>query len=113
MIEAYSHEVSSAGFWPGDARFPEPAFYSYSYPEPAGFSEAPVLPAAARYDRTLGEFILPYEAVSRLSTPDRDLSSFLETTYTAAAELAGWDRKAFERRASIGATKEETRDLRM
>src|SRR5436305_1083031 len=63
MREAYSHEVSSAGFWPGDARFPEAAFYAYAYPEPAGFREAPVQPAAARFEASLGEFVLPYRAV--------------------------------------------------
>jgi len=97
MREAYSHEVSSAGFWPGDARFPEAAFYSYAYPEPAGFKDAAVRPAAARYDKTLGEFVLPYEAVRAAPDPEADLLAFLETTYTAAADLARWDRRALER----------------
>lgn len=95
--EAYSHEVSSAGFWPGDSRFPEAAFYAYAYPEPAGFSEYRVRPAAARYERTLGEFILPYEAVRRSASPDQDVLAFLQSTYDAAAELGHWDRRALER----------------
>jgi hypothetical protein len=97
MREAYSHEVSSAGFWPGDARFPEAAFYSYAYPEPAGFREAAVRPAAARFDATLGEFVLPYAAVRAADDPEADLLAFLETTYAAAADLARWDRRALER----------------
>jgi hypothetical protein len=99
MKEAYSHEVSSAGFWPGDARFPEAAFYSYAYPEPRGFATAAVRPAAARYDATLGEFILPYAAVRASADPAADIQAFLESTYAAAADLAGWDRRALERDA--------------
>jgi Family of unknown function (DUF5996) len=113
MREAYSHEVSSAGFWPGDARLPEAAFYSYAYPVPAGFAESPVLPAAARYFEPLGLFVLPYEAVRTSSSPDRDVASFLETTYAAAADLAKWDRRAVERRISPQKLEEETGDLRM
>ena len=94
--EAYSHEVSSAGFWPGDARAPEPSFYAYAYPAPAGFAEAEVSPPDARFDRTLGEFLLPYEAVRRAPDPDAVLLSFLQTTYEAAADLGGWDRQALE-----------------
>jgi hypothetical protein len=97
MREAYSHEVSSAGFWPGDARFPEAAFYAYAYPEPPGFAEAPLRPAAARYDRTLGEFILPYAAVRTAPDPSRAVLEFLQSTYEAAANLARWDRPALER----------------
>ncbi len=98
MVEAYAEEVSSAGFWPGDARFPEPAFYAYAYPEPAGFADAPVRPAAARYDRTLGEYVLPYAAVRAAADPDADVRAFLESTYAAAADLGKWDRAALERR---------------
>jgi hypothetical protein len=114
MREAYSHEVSSAGFWPGDARFPEAVFYSYAYPIPPGLADAPVLPAAARYDKTLGEFLLPYEAVRGAASADREVSSFLETTYTAAADLAQWDRRAVERKMSQSDKhKEKSSDLRM
>jgi len=98
MREAYSHEVSSAGFWPGDPRLPEPAFYSYAYPEPAGFRDVVVRPSAAYYDPALGEFILPYRAVRAAADPDADVMAFLEDTYGAAADLAGWDRPALERR---------------
>jgi hypothetical protein len=97
MREAYSHEVSSAGFWPGDPRFPEPAFYAYAYPEPPGFKEARVRPAAARYDAALGEFVLPYRAVREAGDPDGDLLDFLQDTYVAAADLGRWDRQALER----------------
>lgn len=93
--EAYSHEVSSAGFWPGDARFPQAAFYSYAYPEPAGFREQQ-LPAGARYEAALGEFILPYETVRTAAAPRELLLEFLERTYVAAAESARWDRAALE-----------------
>jgi len=94
--EAYSHEVSSAGFWPGDARLGGPAFYSYAYPTPDGFAAAKVEPAAARFDATLGEFLLPYEAVRTAPDPDAALLAFLRTTYNAAADLAHWDRAALE-----------------
>jgi hypothetical protein len=95
MVEAYSHEVSSAGFWPGGPGCEEAVFYSYAWPEPAGFRDASVT-APARYDATLGEFILPYEAVRGAADPDGALLSFLETTYAAAADLAAWDRGALE-----------------
>jgi hypothetical protein len=95
--EAYSHEVSSAGFWAGDDRTPEPSFYAYAYPTPAGFGEAPVAPAGARLDGTLGEFLLPYDQVRRAPDPDEVLMAFLQTTYAAAADLGGWDRAALER----------------
>ncbi len=97
MQEAYSHEVSSCGFWPGNGGFGQAAFYSYAYPEPPGFSEAPVRPDAAHYDPDLGQFILPYDAVRKASSPDNDLLDFLQTTYGAAADLAHWDRAALER----------------
>ena len=95
--EAYSHEVSSAGFWPGGASSADdPFFYSYAYPVPAGFAQAEARPDAARYDEPLGEFVLPYAAVQRASDPDALLLSFLEATYAAAADLAQWDRTALE-----------------
>jgi len=94
--EAYSHEVSSAGFWPGDERAPEPSFYSYAYPIPQGFATAPVSPAAARFDDGLGEFLLPYAQVRNAADPDEALLAFLQTTYEAAADLGGWDRAALE-----------------
>jgi hypothetical protein len=94
--EAYSHEVSSAGFWPGDGRTPSPNFYSYAYPTPAGFSRAPVSPAAARFDEALGEFLLPYDAVRQAVQPDEILLEFLQTTYAAAADLGRWDRAGLE-----------------
>ncbi|MEO7178182.1 MAG: DUF5996 family protein [Allosphingosinicella sp.] len=91
--EAYSHEVSSAGFWPGGAGGGgDPFFYSYAYPVPEGFGAAPVRPEAARFDQALGEFVLPYEAVES----DSDLLAFLESTYAAAADLGAWDRSALE-----------------
>jgi len=97
MREAYSQEVSSAGFWAGDARFPEAAFYAYAYPEPPGFAAAPVRPAAARYLPALGEFVLPYAAVREAADPSSEVLAFLQTTYEAAADLAGWDRARLER----------------
>jgi hypothetical protein len=93
--EAYSHEVSSAGFWPGSESFPQAAFYSYAYPEPAGFRDRPVTPGA-RFDETLGEFILPYDTVRSAAKPEALLLDFLSTTYAAAAEAGGWDRTALE-----------------
>lgn len=93
--EAYSHEVSSAGFWPGSDLFPKPAFYSYAYPEPRGF-RAHSVTTEASYETTLGEFILPYDAVRAARDPDALLLDFLETTYTAAADCADWNRAALE-----------------
>lgn len=98
--EAYSHEVSSAGFWPGNGGFGEAAFYSYAYPTPEGFAEARVIADGARFDRNLGEFILPYEAVREASGPDALLLAFLQQTYEAAANCANWDRGALERRGT-------------
>jgi hypothetical protein len=95
--EAYSHEVSSCGFWPGGGPVAYPAFYSYAYPEPPGFSTAAVRPAAAFYSADLKEFILPYDAVRQSDSPDDTLLAFLQTTYEAAADLAKWDRAALER----------------
>jgi hypothetical protein len=95
--EAYSHEVSSAGFWPGGGPVPYPAFYSYVYPEPAGFAEAAIRPEEAFYSTDLREHVLAYEVVRRASSPDDTLLDFLQSTYEAAAELAGWDRASLER----------------
>jgi hypothetical protein len=94
--EAYSHEVSSAGFWPGSGAIDYPAFYSYAYPEPAGFRATPVRPDAAFFSEALGEFILPYDAVRTAAQPDQALLEFLQTTYEAAANAAKWDREVLE-----------------
>ena len=94
--EAYSHEVSSAGFWPGSGAIDYPAFYSYAYPEPAGFRTAPLRPDAAFFSDTLGEFILPYDVVRTAVQPDQALLEFLQSTYEAAANAAKWDRDALE-----------------
>ena len=96
--EAYSHEVSSGGFWPGNEAMPYPLFYAYAYPEPPGFKSAPVRPGQAAYDAGFGEFILPYEAVRRAPSPDAMLLDFLQSTYDAAADLGRWNRAALERR---------------
>jgi hypothetical protein len=95
--EAYSHEVSSAGFWPGGGGPVDyPAFYSYAYPAPAGFADARVRPAQAFFSKELGEFILPYDAVRNAPEPERTLMEFLQSTYDAAADLGNWDRNALE-----------------
>ncbi|MDP2334244.1 MAG: DUF5996 family protein [Reyranella sp.] len=94
--EAYSHEVSSAGFWPGSGAIDYPAFYCYAYPEPAGFRTAKVRPEAAFFSEALGEFILPYDAVRTAADPDRALLEFLHSSYEAAANAAQWDRDALE-----------------
>jgi hypothetical protein len=91
--EAYSHEVSSAGFWSGGGPLPFPLFYSYAYPTPAGFGDAEVRPSATVWNGDLGEFVLPYDDVRRAASPDAMLLEFLESTYDAAARLAGWDRE--------------------
>jgi hypothetical protein len=98
--EAYSHEVSSAGFWPGNDTFPQAAFYSYAYPQPAGFAERSVT-AGTEYNRTLGEFILPYDTVRNAADPEHTLLDFLSSTYAAAADSAKWDRDGLE--CSMGA----------
>ena len=95
--EAYSHEVSSCGFWAGTPPIDYPAFYAYAYPEPQGFAEAAVQPDGAFYSSDFHEFILPYERVRESSTPDETLLAFLQSTYEAAARLGGWDRAALER----------------
>jgi hypothetical protein len=94
--EAYSHEVSSAGFWPGGGEIEHAAFYSYAYPAPRGFAEARVAPDRAYFNPSLGEFLLPYELVRTASDPDAVLLSFLQSTYEAAADLGRWDRAALE-----------------
>jgi enamine deaminase RidA (YjgF/YER057c/UK114 family) len=98
--EAYSHEVISAGFWPGSGPVSEPAFYAYAAPEPAGFATAPIRPKAAFYHSVLSEFILPYDAVRTAESPDDALLDFLESTYDAGARLGGWDRDALERKGA-------------
>jgi hypothetical protein len=92
--EAYSHEVSSLGFWPGNEMMPEPIFYSYAYPEPRGFSEAKVQPSSASYNSQLKEFVLPYEEVRKAESPDATLLQFARTTYDASSTLGNWDRAA-------------------
>jgi hypothetical protein len=93
---SYSHEVSSCGFWPGGGSAPYPAYYAYAYPEPAGFREAPVRPAAAFYSDELREWILPYDVIRQAENPDDTLLEFLQSTYEAAADLGGWDRASLE-----------------
>jgi hypothetical protein len=95
--EAYSHEVSSVGFWPGSGTMSGPAFYSYAAPEPQGFKEVRVRPEAASYDKGLGEFLLDYDAVRTAQSPSADLLAFCQSTYDAAAELGKWDRQLLER----------------
>jgi hypothetical protein len=97
MREAYSHEVSSAGFWPGGGPHRYPLFYSYAYPEPAGFAAAPLAPGGAFYSAEMREFILPYDVVRESASPEEALLAFLESSYAAAADLGGWDRAALER----------------
>ncbi len=92
--EAYSHEVSSAGFWVGGGPVPYPVFFSYAYPEPDGFKSAPIRPDTAFYSPELSEFVLPYDDVRKAASPDETLLNFLQTTYDAASTLANWDRAA-------------------
>ena len=94
--EAYSHEVSSCGFWPGGSPITYPTYYSYAYPEPEGFAATPIKPASAFYSTDLREFILPYDEVRTAPSPEDTLLSFLQTTYEAAADLAKWDRSILE-----------------
>jgi hypothetical protein len=94
--EAYSDEVSSAGFWPGGGGTDFAAFYSYAYPTPKGFADARVLPAGAYFDHKLGEFLMPYQVVQESADPEATLMEFLESTYRAAADLAVWHRAALE-----------------
>ncbi len=95
--EAYSHEVSSAGFWPGGGPGIEPLFYAYAYPEPAGFKDHPIHPEEASYSPDMGEFVFPYEAMRRSGDADAALLAFLQSTYEAAAVHAHWDRESLER----------------
>ena len=97
MDEAYTHEVSSCGFWPGNGGYGRAAFYVYAYPEPAGYGDTGLKTAAALYEKDLGQFILPYDAVRQARDPDALLLGFLQETYEAAAELGKWDRNALER----------------
>lgn len=97
MQEAYSHEVSSCGFWPGGGLVDEPAFYAYAYPEPQGFKDYPIQPPKAFYHSGISEFLLPYNVVRTSNSPDEILLSFLQSTYEAAANCANWDRHALER----------------
>ena len=112
MQEAYSHECSSIGFWPGGAAIPEAVFYAYAYPEPEGFRDYPIAPGAARYDETMREFVLPYESVRTSASPDDALLAFAQTTYAAAADLARWDRASLERRGSSGDPGHPTSDAK-
>jgi hypothetical protein len=100
MVEAYSHECASCGFWPGGRALDEAAFYAYAYPEPAGFGDAPVAPPGA-YNKDVGQFILPYEAVRTAAAPDQVLLKFLQSSYEACADNAKWDRHALERQAPV------------
>jgi hypothetical protein len=97
MREAYSHEVSSCGFWPGNGGYGRAAFYVYAYPEPPGYGETGLRTAGAFYDQGLGQFILPYDSVRNSPDPDALLLGFLQETYAAAADQGGWDRQALER----------------
>jgi hypothetical protein len=97
VLEAYSHEVSSCGFWPGSGALQEPAYYSYAYPEPEGFKNSEVSPNKAFYSAEMGEYILPYERVRNADDPDGELLVFLQSTYVAAAETGHWDRGSLER----------------
>ena len=99
--EAYSQEVSSLGFWPGNAAIPTPIFYSYAYPQPAGFEQAKIRPEAASYHAQLREWTLPYDAVRTASSPDDALLEFAQSTYDAASSLANWDRAALEEKKPI------------
>jgi hypothetical protein len=98
--EAYSHEVISCGFWPGDDRFPAPAFYSYTAPEPPGLSAASIRPQEAFYSQEMGIFVLRYDDVRTASSPEQTLLEFFQSTYEAGARLAQWDREALERKAT-------------
>jgi len=96
--EAYSHEVISCGFWPGDRRFKQPAFYSYAKPAPAGLEQAIVKPGPAYWDTQLGEFLLKYDDVRVSPSPGQGILDFCQSTYEAGAKLGQWDREALERR---------------
>jgi Family of unknown function (DUF5996) len=100
MAEAYSHECSSCGFWPGNGGYGRAAFYVYAYPEPEGYGDARLATPGAFYDKNVGQFILPYDAMREAADPDALLLGFLQETYAAAADLAHWDREALERGAA-------------
>jgi Family of unknown function (DUF5996) len=97
MVEAYSHECSSCGFWPGDGDTQQPAFYAYAYPEPEGYAQRRVEPPAAQYDLNAREFLLPYSALRVMPEADEALLRFFQSTYEAAADLGKWDRSALDR----------------
>jgi hypothetical protein len=99
--EAYSQEVSSLGFWPGNEAMPQALFYSYAYPEPKGFADAKIAPAGASYNSQLHEFVLPYETMRVMTSPDEALLEFAQSTYDAASTLAKWDRAALEEKKPI------------
>jgi len=101
MQEAYSHEVISAGWWPGGGEVKDAAFYCYAAPEPEGFSTSRVRPEAARYEPKLGEFLLPYEDVRRSSSPSLTLLDFMQSTYEGGANAAKWDRTALETQPTV------------
>jgi hypothetical protein len=107
MVESYSHEVSSCGFWPGGGTVNEPVFYAYSYPEPHGFKEYPIQPKEAYYYAEMGEFLLPYDVVRAANSPDEILLAFLQSTYEAAATCAKWNRDAMERKRYCGIDKKK------
>jgi hypothetical protein len=107
-MPAYSHEVCSVGFWPGGYGFEDPAFYSYIYPIPVGYAEARVQPEGAFFSEMLAEFVLPYDTVRTAEDPDETLLTFAQSTYEAAADLAGWDREALEDRAALEWTPESS-----
>ena len=111
--EAYSHEVTSAGFWPGNRVAPAPIFYAYAYPTPEGFAEAAVQPVEAFWVDDLGEFALPYDAVAGADDPDAHLLTFLESTHAVAADLGGWDRQQLECNEPYGADWWHTRQSRV
>ena len=111
MVEAYSHECSSCGFWPGGGAIAEPAFYAYAYPEPAGYADHPVRPDGAYYSPEVREFILPYETVRVAAAPDETLLDFCQSTYEIAADLGRWDRAALDRSPAAG-TSPLTRGVR-
>jgi hypothetical protein len=94
--EAYSHEVSSAGFWPGGETYPHAIYYSYAYPSPANLDQRQIEPARAGWSNELNEFVLPYDQVRSAASPETDLMLFLQSTYEAAADLAEWDRRSLE-----------------
>jgi len=102
MAEAYSHEVSSAGFWPGGGGIDYASFYSYAYPMPEAFKDAPVSPQGAFFSEQLGEFLLPYDEVRNARDPEASLLSFLQSTYEAEADAAKWDRAGLEKRFAAG-----------